>query len=213
MSIYQKVSYDDAPEAVRSTYDEVLREFELNNKDDIPNLFLYLGSNPDILSATWALIKAGVLNTKHIPDLLRELIIVELSRGQESAYCEALHFCNALKLSELEYAEISNILTGESKKSLPELYHVALDMVRKLVKTDCKYIATDITSLLDKGFSQEQVQEIVHVINTMNYIHSITVAADLPIDQSVIEFLRSKGYPMPKHWWNRRLAKGMPFGV
>ncbi len=211
MSIYKKISYRQASEEVRQVYDEVISTFALDNQHEIPNLILYLGDNPDMLKATWSLIKAGILETPHISELLRELLVVTISRAQGSVYCEAMHYCNLLKLAMFSYDELEHILALDPSDSLPEQEQVLLAAVKTLANTDCKYTSQDISKLTEQGCSKAQVLDTINLYNTVTYLNNFTIVANLPIDQTVVEFLRKQGIATPRHWWNRQLARGLEF--
>ncbi|HJN21637.1 MAG: carboxymuconolactone decarboxylase family protein [Alphaproteobacteria bacterium] len=88
------VEYDDASEAVRALYDEIMERRGINF---VPNIWKTLATHPPTLERIWRGIEAVMVDGR-LDRLTKEMIAVAVSATNGCEYCIASHTAVARKL-------------------------------------------------------------------------------------------------------------------
>ena len=88
------VEYDDASEAVRALYDEIMEKRGINF---VPNIWKTLATHPPTLERIWRGIEAVMVDGR-LDRLTKEMIAVAVSATNGCEYCIASHTAVARKL-------------------------------------------------------------------------------------------------------------------
>ena len=88
------VEYDDASEAVRALYDEIMERRGVNF---VPNIWKTLATHPPTLERIWRGIEAVMVDGR-LDRLTKEMIAVAVSATNGCEYCIASHTAVARKL-------------------------------------------------------------------------------------------------------------------
>lgn len=142
---------DNAPEASQPLLNAV--ESQLGS---VPNLFRLAAKSPKFLEGYLGL--NGALGGGALSLQIREKIALRVAELNGCSYCLAAHNylgTNLAKLSEHEVLSARNGLSEVSKEN------VALNFVSSLVTAKGKVTEFDVTKVLEAGFSEEQLIEII----------------------------------------------------
>jgi AhpD family alkylhydroperoxidase len=85
------VEYQDANEAVRAVYDDIMTT---RKTDSVNNFWKALGTQPDLLRRTWESIK-HVMAAGALDPLTKEMIYLAVSATNQCGYCMASHTAGA----------------------------------------------------------------------------------------------------------------------
>ena len=88
------VEYDDASEAVRALYDEIMEKRGINF---VPNIWKTLATHPPTLERIWRGIETVMVDGR-LDRLTKEMIAVAVSATNGCEYCIASHTAVARKL-------------------------------------------------------------------------------------------------------------------
>ena len=88
------VEYDDASEAVRALYDEIMERRGINF---VPNIWKTLATHPSTLERIWRGIETVMVDGR-LDRLTKEMIAVAVSATNGCEYCIASHTAVARKL-------------------------------------------------------------------------------------------------------------------
>ena len=87
MALVKLVEYADAPEQVRTVYDDIMRT---RGVDWINNFWKALANDPALLRRTWAQVKE-VMAPGALDPLVKEMIYVAVSATNNCEYCSYSH--------------------------------------------------------------------------------------------------------------------------
>ena len=182
--IYEKVSYSQAPKQTQLIYDDICLSLNIENKERIPNWASYVGGSPEVLSNTWQLIKAGVINNPLSP-IMKELIMVAIATLSRSPYCQTVHSYNAIKLTNLTYAELKEIIEGTSQALLPDAYHAAVQAAKDFCQSDCLHNEEVVARLKESGFEESDIAHLIHLVTVSVFVSNFTRIMNLPVEEGL----------------------------
>jgi len=128
--------------------------------------------------------------------VLNDLIFFGVARSLLSPYCSEYHACNVLRLhSTLSYQDLVDIVEGNSHGILPDKYIVAVESVIGHTHSGCTLPNSEIDRLNAAGFSFSQIVEILGIGSLAQFLSSITMAGNIPIDecQKISGFYNKQG--------------------
>ncbi|MCG8417745.1 MAG: carboxymuconolactone decarboxylase family protein [Proteobacteria bacterium] len=179
MNPYKLIPYDDASPGVKAIYDEAMA---LMGIDFVPNWIQCMGSNENLLRANWEKVK-GTLLIGDVPILLKELIIFSISIRRGSSYCTAAHAHSALQLDKtLKYEDLLEIVEGNQHSDLPVSFQSAVKVALKAALEPNAVGESDLAELVDDGFSDREIMEILAQADLAVMFNTITATANLAID-------------------------------
>ena len=174
------VEYAEASPETRNIYDEIRRVMRV---PDVPNFLKALGTNENVLRATWAKLRYTVL-TGDVPALLKQLILFNISFRSGNKYCTALHGHAALSLDEtLTCEDLMNMTRGESIEQLPRSYQVAIETVTRAALEPSSLAAEDLDferRLRDEGYVDREIDELLAQADFAVMMNTITSIFDIP---------------------------------
>jgi len=178
----QQVEYEDASPEVQAIYDETM---DTLGSPEVLNVFKALGSNAPVLRGVWSLLK-GTLVEGEIPLLLKQLILFKISVVAGNEFCKSVHGHDALNLdSTLTFDDLTALANGTCAK-LPVSFQVAIDVVSKAALTPKNIAGEDFDfeeQLLDEGFSESEIDELLAQGMLAVYLNMLTDTFDVPIQQ------------------------------
>ena len=142
---------DNAPEASKPLLHAV--ESQLGS---VPNLFRLAAKSPKFLEGYLGL--NGALGGGTLPLQIREKIALRVAELNGCSYCLAAHNYLGTNLAKLSENDISSARKGLSETSQET---VALNFVSSLVTAKGKVTEFDVTKVLEAGYSEEQLIEII----------------------------------------------------
>ncbi len=186
MSRLPIIREEDASGKVVETYKDIKRGFQI---PFTPNFFKAQAASPEVLSTTWHAVKSILVNGKHVPRTVKEMMFVAISDARKCQYCETAHlaFCKVLGVDE----ESRNALTNNLDTLVPM-------RTQDIVKFGIK-VATDPTNLVDEdyetlkqhGVSDAELMEIIAMASLATYATMIADTLKIDIDKGFLEMLRS----------------------
>jgi len=184
MSGLPMIGEEDASGTVVETYKDIKRGFQI---PFVPNFFKAQASSPQVLSTTWQAIKGILVNGKHVPRTIKEMIFVAVADARHCNYCKAanLTFLKNLGVDE----ETRNALINSLDRLVPK-------RTQDIVKFATK-VAIDPTNLVDKdyeivkqhGVSDAELMEIIAMASVATFATIIADALKIDIDKDFQEIL------------------------
>jgi alkylhydroperoxidase family enzyme len=180
----QQVEYEDASPEVQAIYDETM---DTLGTPEVLNVFKALGSNAQVLRGVWSLLK-GTLVEGEIPLLLKQLILFKISVVAGNEFCKTVHGHDALNLdSTLTFDDLTALANGTCAK-LPVSFQVAIDVVSKAALAPKNIADEDFDfeeQLLDEGFSESEIDELLAQGMLAVYLNMLTDTFDVPMQPSL----------------------------
>lgn len=174
------VEYQDASAEVQLIYDDILKYHHF-----VPNWFKCQASNPGILKGNWAKVKVNLF-VGEVPLILKQMILLSISRARGCKYCVAIH-AHSLKLlsAELNGGKIFDLPDNLDSFLIPSSYKVAVDVVTRIGMNPQSTSAGDIQELADEGFSTPEIQELIAQADLAIFINTFSDIAGIPVDEEI----------------------------
>lgn len=175
------ISYEEASPEVKEIYDDILDKM---GSPSLPTLFRALGSNPNLLKATWTKIY-HTLYLGDVPRVLKQLILFKISKDQGCKYCTFVHQAAVNSMSASVCNEDDFVLTEnlESNK-IPLSYRVAVKVVSKCASDPRSTTDEDYNALYEVGFCQEEVMELFAQADLCNMLNTFVDISQIELDKS-----------------------------
>ena len=174
------VEYEDASPEVQAIYDDIMATM---GSPSVLNFLKGLGNNAHVLRAIWTMLREVVVEGD-IPALLKQLILFKISITVGNEYCTALHGHAALNLDPtLTYDDLVTLSGGSCSANLPSSFPVAIDIVFRAAvdSKSCEGSDYDFEEqLLDEGFSESEIDELLAVGFFSVLMNMMTDAYDVP---------------------------------
>ncbi len=179
MQRYTLTEYAAASPATREVYDDYLRS---TGATEVPIWIKSLGHSPALTRAYWERAK-GTLFSGNLPLPLKEMIVFAVSARNGARYCSACHAQAVLSLDKsLAFDDLRGFLRSDSGAHLPPYYRSVVDFAHKVVDNANAVGDEDFESLMDEGFSQAEIGEIIAVIDMATMFNVYTSALRLDLD-------------------------------
>ncbi len=181
---YQLVSLEDASEPVRAIYEDTMKTLQI---PFVLNWFKCQGSNVNLLNANWTKLKYTLM-TGDIPNVLKQVIIYNVSKKRNCSYCSTAHgiFADSMSamVSENENFKITDDLDSPL---IPESYKVAIDVVTKAALNHQNINDEDFNKLQNAGFNLNEIQELMAQADLVNMLNTIADVSGIKIDNELLE--------------------------
>lgn len=176
------VPYEKATPEVKVIYDETKRALGL---PFVLNWFACQGSNPLLLQGNWAKLRTTLVEGS-VPNLIKQLIIYNVSAQRGCQYCAKAHavFANAMGKSLGENFVVTENLDSDL---IPLSYRIAVKVVTKAALQSASVTATDFEQLADAGFDQGEIQELMAQADLVNMLNTIADISGIKIDNELLE--------------------------
>lgn len=141
-----------------------------------PNMFKAVANSPAALQSMWAAF--GALGKGTLGAKLGEQIAVAIANRNRCEYCLAAHTVLGQKAGASS-AEMSAAQAGQSGDTRTA---AALAFALKVVEQRAQITDSDVASLREAGFGDEQIVEIMAHVALNLFTNYINVALDIPVD-------------------------------
>lgn len=184
MSHFKLISYEDAPTDVRTIYDETMTEMGI---PFVLNWFKCQGANAILLRGNWEKLRSTMLRG-HIPLLLKQLIIYNISYRKGCTYCTRAHGVMANSMGQtLMQDPGKKIIDHLDSDLIPSTYRTAITVVSKCALTPDATTAEDFEALKQIGFNNVEIQELMSLADLTNMLNTIADISGITIDNELME--------------------------
>ncbi|WP_416444995.1 carboxymuconolactone decarboxylase family protein [Leeuwenhoekiella sp. A16] len=183
-SRFKIVSYDEASPRVQEIYNDTKKTLQI---PFVLNWFKCQGNNATLLQGNWAKLKSTLM-MGDVPNVLKQLIIYNVSREKGCNYCAQAHGIFADSMSQMINDNESFRVTEDLDSSLiPESYRTAIKVVTKAALRPAQITDEDFNLLEEAGFDQEEVQELMAQADLVNMLNTIADISGIKIDNELLE--------------------------
>lgn len=183
-SRFRMVSYEDANEEVKYIYDDAMRTMGL---PFVLNWFKCQGGSPTILKGNWEKLKTTLLMGV-LPNVLKQLIIYNISRERNCEYCAFVHGLLANQMSTyLTGGEQVNLTDNMDSGTIPSSYKSAIRIATKGALDHNKISDEDFEALKDEGFTEAEIEEIFAQSDLANMLNTIADVSGIKVDNELTE--------------------------
>ena len=181
---FKVVSYEEASAEVKAIYDDTKKTLQI---PFVLNWFKCQGSNPILLKGNWAKLKSTLMKGD-IPNVLKQLIIYNVSKERNCEYCAQAHgiFADSMSamISENENFRVTNDLESPL---IPESYRTAIKVVTKAALNHDMIVDSDFEKLREAGFDDAEIQELMAQADLVNMLNTLADVAGIKIDNELME--------------------------
>ena len=183
-SRYPMISYDEASEDVKAIYDDTKKTLQL---PFVLNWFKCQGSNAILLAGNWNKLK-NTLIKGNVPNVLKQLIIYNVSKSRGCNYCSHTHGIFADSMSSMISEEEDFKATEHiDSPSMPASYRKAVNVVTKAALQHSEISDEDFAELEAVGFSNAEIQELMAQADLVNMLNTIADVSGIKIDNELLE--------------------------
>jgi AhpD family alkylhydroperoxidase len=181
---FELVSYEEALPEVKALYDETMKTLQL---PFVLNWFKCQGNNATLLKGNWTKLKTTLLEGK-VPNILKQLIIYNVSQQRGCDYCAHAHGVFADSMSSLLSDDEEFRVTDDLESPvLPHSYKTAIKIVTKAAIDTNELTDEDFDRLEDAGFTKEEVQELMAQADLVNMLNTIATISGIKVDNELLE--------------------------
>lgn len=181
---FKIVSYEEASPEVRAVYDEAMQSLQL---PFVLNWFKCQGSNATLLRGNWEKLRSTLLEGQ-VPNILKQLIIYSVSKERNCDYCAAAHGIFANSMSKMITDDDSFRPTDNLESPvLPKSYRTAIRIATKAALHTASITEADFDELMQEGFSDEEIQELMAQADLVNMLNTIATISGIKLDNELLE--------------------------
>lgn len=148
---------------------------------DVPlNWFTAQSRRPDILEATWALVK-GLLLQGELPATLKQMIMVRVSTSNDCHYCRVIH-TNALETMGVPAEVIDSVTTDVSPSKLPPVQRAIVEFAAKAAADPRSIFDEDFEILRQYDLSNGEIMEVAMMAAFANFIDTWADVSGILVD-------------------------------
>jgi AhpD family alkylhydroperoxidase len=181
---FKTVPYEDASEEVREIYDDTKKTLQI---PFVLNWFKCQGSNANLLFGNWTKLKTTLM-MGDVPNVLKQLIIYNVSKERGCEYCAQAHgiFADSMSgtISDQENFKVTENLDSPI---IPESYRTAIKVVTKAALDHESISEKDFELLKDVGFNESEIQELMAQADLVNMLNTIADISGIRIDNELTE--------------------------
>lgn len=183
-SRYKIISYDDASPEVQAIYDDTKKTLQI---PFVLNWIKCQGANATLLNGNWGKLKSTLMMGQ-VPNVLKQLIIYNVSKERNCNYCAHAHGIFANSMSSM-ISENENFKVTEDLDSplIPESYRNAIKVVTKAALNHNDINDADFDLLKQSGFSDDEIQELMAQADLVNMLNTIADVSGIKIDNELME--------------------------
>jgi AhpD family alkylhydroperoxidase len=181
---FKLVSYEIASPEVKAIYEETMQTLQL---PFVLNWFKCQGNNATLLRGNWSKLRSTLIEGK-VPNILKQLIIYNVSLKRGCDYCAKAHGIFADSMSHLLSPDPNFKVTDDFDSSLlPNSYKVAIQIVTKAALQTSEISDEDFAELSDHGFTAEEIQELMAQADLVNMLNTIATISGIKVDNELLE--------------------------
>lgn len=178
------VSYENASQEVRDIYDDTKRTLQI---PFVLNWFKCQGSNPILLAGNWAKLKATLVEG-NVPNVLKQLIIYNVSKKRNCVYCAEAHGIFADSMSAMvNDTPTFKVTENLDSPMIPESFRTAIKVVTKAALQSSEVTDQDFEALSDAGFDDSEIQELMAQADLVNMLNTLANISGIKIDNELME--------------------------
>ncbi|RKD14310.1 alkylhydroperoxidase [Pelobium manganitolerans] len=182
--MYKVVNYDDASAETRAIYDDSMRTL------GIPFVLNWLkcqGENPAILKGNWEKLK-GTLILGDVPNVLKQIIIHNISKRKSCSYCTTVHGIFANSMSAALTDDKDFVLTENLNSDIiPSSYKTAIKVVTDAALEPQAFKDEQVKLLQEEGFSATEIIELLSLADFVNMATTIAEISGIKVDNELAE--------------------------
>ena len=184
MSMLPLVSEEVATGEVAEVYKDIKRGFQIAF---VPNFFKVQGGSPQVVAASWDLVNSILVNGKHVPRTIKEMIFVAVSVARRCVYCESAHlaFCKLLGVDEQERQAVAAALDT----LLPRRTQDVVRFATKVAISPLDIGDEDYQILREHGVSAAEIMEIISMASLATYATTMADALKVEVDEDERKFI------------------------
>ncbi|MDT0676055.1 carboxymuconolactone decarboxylase family protein [Autumnicola musiva] len=181
---FKMVPYNEASPEVKAIYDDTKKTLQL---PFVLNWFKCQGDNAILLKGNWSKLK-NTLMEGEVPNVLKQLIIYNVSRKRGCEYCSHAHGIFADSMSSMISDEEGFKATENiDSPTMPVSYRIAVNVVTKAALNHKDISNEDFKELQDTGFSRREIQELMAQADLVNMLNTIADVSGIKIDNELLE--------------------------
>lgn len=181
---FKIIPYEEASEEVKAIYEDTMKTLQI---PFVLNWFKCQGNNAHILQGNWAKLKSTLM-MGNIPNVLKQIIIYNVSKKRNCSYCAHAHgiFADSMSsmLSDNENFKVTDNLDSPI---IPESYRVAIDVVTRAALDHQHINDEDFKKLEEVGFNLDEIQELMAQADLVNMLNTIADVSGIKIDNELLE--------------------------
>lgn len=183
-SVYSNVEYEDATPEVQAIYNDAKASLGL---PFVLNWFKCQGNNPVLLRGNWEKLKSTLVQGI-VPNLIKQLIIYNVSSERNCEYCAKAHriFANLMGKS-LSDSPSFRAADDMDSNLIPYSYKVAVSVVTEAALQSGNITEKHTLRLIDAGYSDAEIQELFAQADLVNMLNTIANISGIKIDSELIE--------------------------
>lgn len=181
---YKMVPYDQASPEVQEIYDDTKKTLQL---PFVLNWFKCQGDNAILLKGNWSKLK-NTLMEGQVPNVLKQLIIYNVSKERGCQYCAHAHGIFADSMSSMISDEEGFQATQHmDSPAMPVSYRTAVKVVTKAALNHSEISEEDFQELENAGFTGKEIQELMAQADLVNMLNTIADVSGIKIDNELLE--------------------------
>ena len=182
--MYKIVSYEDASNESREVYEDSMRTL------GIPFVLNWLkcqGENPVILKGNWEKLKHTLL-MGDVPNILKQIIIHNISKEKKCNYCATVHGIIANSMSSVLTEEEGFVLTDNLDSDIiPSSYKTAIKVITNAALNPQSFDDLQLKELEKEGFSSSEIIELLSLADLVNMVTTIADISGIKVDNELLE--------------------------
>lgn len=144
------------------------------------NWFTVQGARPDLLEATWGLVK-GVLVNGLLPPTVKQMICTAISVQNDCRYCAVTH-TGALEAMGVPQDVISACVNDIHAAPLPRAQKAVLSFAVKAARAPNSVTDEDYAALREHGLTQAEIMEVAMTAAFTNFINTWADVTGIEVD-------------------------------
>jgi len=175
---FERIARAEGDPELESLYTDIM---ESGFGDGVPlNWFTSQGARPDILAATWKLVKAVLLQGQ-LPATIKHMIIVNVATLSQCRYCATVH-TNALEAMGVPIEIMDGLTTDLNLSKVPPPQRAILEFAAKVARQPKSVTDGDFEQLRELGLSEGETMEVAMMGAFANFINTWADVSGIPID-------------------------------
>lgn len=183
VSRFTTIEYGDASADVQSIYDDTMQTLQL---PFVLNWFKCQGSNATLLKGNWGKLKSTLMEGE-VPNVLKQLIIYNVSKERGCNYCAHAHGIFADSMSSMISEDEGFKATNLDAPQMPSSYRTAVRVVTKAALNAQEITEDDFEELRAAGFTSAEIQELMAQADLVNMLNTIADLSDIKVDNELLE--------------------------
>ena len=144
------------------------------------NWFRVLGHRPDLLKASWSLLR-GVLVEGQLPGSLKQMIATVVSQQNGCRYCTLTHTGAMVAMGVSE--EVVHSCTSDPELAeVPDPQRSILLFSLKAAGSPSDITTADVDGLREQGLSEGEILEVGMMASLCNFINTWAEVSGIPVD-------------------------------